>query len=156
MAGAGAARATTPRIALARVARLVGPGEVARMRRERPFRALDLYAGAGGFSAGFANAGGYEIVLAVERDADAAETFRANHPGTTVLEADVRELDAAALLEAADGPIDVVLAGPPCQGFSIGRGNRDSSHESTELLLDVARVVHELEPAAFLIENVPG
>lgn len=125
------------------------------MSGDPPLRVLDLYAGAGGFSAGF-GACGYEIVLAVERDADAAETFRANHPGTCVLEVDVRELDAATLLSAADGPIDVVLAGPPCQGFSLSRGARDSSHESGELLLEVARVVHDLEPAAFVIENVPG
>jgi hypothetical protein len=53
------------------------------MRPERPFRVLDLYAGAGGFSAGFVGAGGYEIGVAVERDPDAAKTFRANHPDTS-------------------------------------------------------------------------
>jgi DNA (cytosine-5)-methyltransferase 1 len=72
------------------------------MTPERPLRVLDLYAGAGGFSAGFGTSG-YEIAVAVERDADAAETFRANHPDARVLEADVRELDAPILLDVADG-----------------------------------------------------
>lgn len=121
----------------------------------RPLRVLDLFAGAGGFSEGF-RAAGYEIVGAVERDAAAAQTLLVNHPETPVaLGEDVRRLGAQDISDLTDSPIDVLVAGPPCQGFSIN-GSRDPGHESTELLFEVARLVEELEPAAIVIENVPG
>jgi DNA (cytosine-5)-methyltransferase 1 len=121
----------------------------------RPLRVLDIFAGAGGFSAGFAHEPGYDIVGAVENDETAARTFQVNHPETPILLADVRTLSGDAILDRVDGPIDILLAGPPCQGFSI-RGRRDPSHESTELLMECARLIGEIEPAAFVIENVPG
>lgn len=122
--------------------------------RKRSLRVLDLYAGAGGLSEGFRRAG-YEIAAAIEKDADAAETLRANHPDTAVIESDVRELDDDALLELADGPIDVLVAGPPCQGFSI-QGERRRDHESVELLFQVARITAAVRPCALLVENVQG
>lgn len=121
----------------------------------RPLRVLDLYAGAGGFSEGIRLAQGFDVVVAVENDADAAETLRANHPETNVVECDVRETTSDELLELADGPIDVVIGGPPCQGFSL-KGQRSPEHESADLLFEFARLVEELQPAAFLLENVPG
>ncbi len=98
---------------------------------------------------------GYEVVAAVDLNAAAAATYRANHPRARVHEGDIRELTGPALRKLAHGRIDVVAAGPPCQGFSIG-GPRERSHPSTELLFEVARVIAELKPRAFMIENVPG
>jgi DNA (cytosine-5)-methyltransferase 1 len=122
---------------------------------KRPLRVLDLYAGAGGLAEGFRRAGGYEVVLAVEKDPDAVATLRMNHPGTVVLESDVREIDAETLVSRAGGRLDVVVAGPPCQGFSI-QGERRRNHESVELLFEFARLVADLRPLAFVVENVPG
>jgi DNA (cytosine-5)-methyltransferase 1 len=121
----------------------------------RPLRVLDVFAGAGGFSAGFASGSGYDVVGAVEKDDTAVRTFQVNHPDTSTLLADVRGLTGDSILDLVDGPVDVLLAGPPCQGFSI-RGRRDPSHESTELLMECARLIAELEPTSFIIENVPG
>lgn len=121
----------------------------------RPLRVLDLFSGAGGFSEGFRSAG-FDIAGAVELDLVAAQTLLVNHPETPVAAGeDVRGLDSDSIFSLTDGPIDVLVAGPPCQGFSI-TGKRDPAHESTELLYDTARVVEELHPAAFVIENVPG
>jgi DNA (cytosine-5)-methyltransferase 1 len=121
----------------------------------RPLRVLDLFAGAGGFSTGFAADSGYEIVAAVERDDTAGRTFQVNHPGIPALLADIRSLGGEDILDLADGPVDVLVAGPPCQGFSM-KGQRNPSHESTALLMECARLIAELEPSSFIIENVPG
>lgn len=125
------------------------------MTESSPVRVIDLYAGAGGLAEGFRRARGYHVVAAVESDEDAAETLRANHPATHVDTSDIRELGDIDVLELADGPIDVVVGGPPCQGFSVS-GQRRPGHESEELLFEFSRLVEQLEPAAFLIENVPG
>jgi DNA (cytosine-5)-methyltransferase 1 len=122
----------------------------------RPLRVIDLFAGAGGFSEGFRAAGGYEVVAAAEKDPTACRTLAVNHPETPILaETDLRYVTAHDLELLSDCSADLVIAGPPCQGFSL-KGTRDPAHESTELLFDTVRLITELEPVAFLIENVPG
>lgn len=120
-----------------------------------PIRVLDLFAGAGGFSEGIGAVGSFDLVGAVEVDEDAAATFRQNHRGVCLATADIRSLSARDLLNLAGGRVDVVVAGPPCQGFSVS-GPRDPAHPSTGLLFEAVRVIRELRPRAFLIENVPG
>jgi DNA (cytosine-5)-methyltransferase 1 len=120
-----------------------------------PARVLDVYAGAGGLSAGFRTAGGYELAAAVESDPDAVRTYQANHPGVMAVAKDVRTLSGGKLDEIVSGSVDMLVGGPPCQGFSVS-GPRDPQHPSTELLFEFARLVEEVRPAAFLIENVPG
>jgi DNA (cytosine-5)-methyltransferase 1 len=120
-----------------------------------PVRVLDAYAGAGGLSAGFQAAGGYELASAVESDPDAARTYQANHPDVMVAADDIRTFSGGKLDEAVSGSVDLLVGGPPCQGFSVS-GPRDPQHPSTELLFEFARLVEEVRPAAFLIENVPG
>src|SRR2546423_648275 len=82
------------------------------------FTFLDLFAGAGGFTLGLEQSGGIESSIAVERDVDCAETLRTNFPAARVINSDVREV------EYDMGPLDVVVAGPPCQGFSTLNRNR--------------------------------
>lgn len=118
--------------------------------------AVELFAGGGGMGAGFAEAG-YRIAVAVEWDRDAAQTYRLNHPGTIVLEADVRHVAAENIrrLLPADAAPEVLIAGPPCQGYSAA-GKRDAKNERNKLFLEVGRLARELRPRFVVIENVPG
>lgn len=122
---------------------------------DRP-RALDLFAGAGGLGYGFREAG-WRIALAVERDRDAAQTYRANHPGTPVVEADVSSLTSEDLERLCPGLGEphAVLAGPPCQGYSAA-GTRDPQDPSNLLYKHVARVANGLRARLVVLENVPG
>lgn len=111
---------------------------------------LDLFAGAGGLSLGFELAGlGYEPVHAIELDPAAARTFK-GHFGCQVFDGPIEEVDEFPL-------VDVVIGGPPCQGFSpLGRDRDDQSRgQLNELWQQFLRAVREVEPVAFLIENVP-
>lgn len=122
---------------------------------DRP-RALDLFAGAGGLGHGFRLAG-WRIVLAVERDRDAAQTYRANNPGTPVLEADVTSLTPALLrgLSPSLEEPEAVLAGPPCQGYSAA-GARDPQDPNNLLFKHVTRIADGIRAHLVVIENVPG
>jgi len=118
--------------------------------------AVELFAGGGGMGAGFAKAG-YRIALAVEWDKNAAQTYRANHPGTVVLEADVRETTGETIRQmvpSADKP-EVIVAGPPCQGYSAA-GKREATDEKNSLFREVARLASEMQPRFLVMENVPG
>src|SRR6476646_5612934 len=116
----------------------------------RVIRTLDLFAGAGGLSLGFKVANlGYDPVFAVEIDPAAARTYKHNF-GCPVYDGPIEDLDRFELA-------DVILGGPPCQGFSpLGR---DRDHVSRAQLNDLwrhyLRAVRQLEPRAFVIENVP-
>lgn len=111
---------------------------------------LDLFAGAGGLSLGFQEAGlGYEPVFAVEIEPSAARTFR-GHFGCEVFDGSIKDV-------AAFPSADVVIGGPPCQGFSpLGRDRDDASRaELNELWQEYLRAVRQIRPKAFVIENVP-
>lgn len=113
-------------------------------------RTIDLFAGAGGLSLGFEQAAlGFRPVLAVEIDSAAARTYERHFGGKveTGSVTDVREFPQA----------DVIIGGPPCQGFSpLGRDRDDASRaELNELWQQYLRAVRQVQPAAFIIENVP-
>ncbi len=122
-------------------------------------RTIDLFCGAGGLSEGFRQAG-FQVGLGLDFDEDACRTHRLNHPGTTVLCADAREVSSQDLLAGSGfSEVDVIIGGPSCQGFSTqGRRNRWASDEDPRNLLyrEFARVVSELRPEWFVLENVPG
>lgn len=113
-----------------------------------PLRVVDLFAGCGGLSAGFHAAGGYDAVAAVEMDRDASATYAANF-GDQVHVADIRELSADDLPEA-----DVVVGGPPCQGFS-SLGRQDPDDPRSALWREYSRILRAVDPEFFVIENVP-
>ena len=121
--------------------------------------AIDLFCGAGGLSQGFRQ-GGFDIRLGVDADEDACATYRLNQPGAKALVADLRELSAADLLaEAGLNEVEVVLGGPSCQGFSThGRRNGWVRPDDSRNFLyrEYARIVEELQPLYFVMENVPG
>lgn len=120
---------------------------------EKKLTAIDLFAGAGGLSYGFEMVG-FDIKLAVEKDAWAVETYAANHVNKNILEADIYSLDDDFFAEYS-GKVDVIMGGPPCQGFSIAASNRRKSDDRrNELYREFLRVVKIVRPKIVLIENV--
>jgi DNA (cytosine-5)-methyltransferase 1 len=116
---------------------------------EDMFRVIDLFAGIGGMTCGFVQTGRFEPVFAVEIEASAAEIYRVNF-GEHVHEGDiaeVREFPRA----------DVVIGGPPCQGFSpLGRDRDQGSRaELNSLWRHFVRALDDVRPAVFVMENVP-
>lgn len=114
---------------------------------------IDLFSGAGGLSYGFEMAG-CEVKLAIEKDAWAVETYKANHKNQNVFELDITTLPDDYFL-SYKGKIDIVMGGPPCQGFSIAASNRRKKDDSRNTLYQhFLRAVALIEPKAVLIENV--
>lgn len=119
--------------------------------------AADLFAGAGGSTQGLIQAN-YRVLGAVEYDSACAETYRSNHREAELLEDDIRNVTPADLMAAMDiepGELDLLNACPPCQGFS-SLGPMDAEDERNELVSTVFPFIAEIEPKAFIIENVPG
>lgn len=115
---------------------------------------LDLFSGAGGLSLGLVNAG-WQPLLAVDAWDDALATYRHNFHDHRVVGGDVRDLTSARLAAELPARPDWVVGGPPCQGFStVGKRLR---HDPRNLLVtEFHRIVKELEPDGFVIENVLG
>lgn len=118
--------------------------------------AIDLFAGCGGLSKGFMDAG-FDIIVGVDNDKAALETFKKNHNGAEVLIADLSKQETFDKIKKIAGKrsIDVIIAGPPCQGFSLS-GPRSFDDERNKLYLAVFKVVKQFNPKGFIIENVPG
>lgn len=120
------------------------------------FSVVDLFSGAGGLSCGFQDVRNeddsqlFTTHLAVEKEADPAATFSENFPGSEVLQRDVRDV-----VESRGIPeCDVVLGGPPCQGFSrLGKG--DPGGVYNDLWRAYAQAIGQSVPKYFLMENVP-
>lgn len=117
---------------------------------------VDLFSGVGGLGLGFTQAG-FKVIGAFESDRDAAQTYRLNQPGVPVLECDVAGLSAADIRTwlGGDTQIDVLVAGPPCQGYSAA-GNRTAADDRNYLFRHVTRLARSLRARAVVIENVPG
>ena len=116
---------------------------------------IDLFAGCGGLSLGFEMAG-FNIPLAIEIDEWAAETYEKNHPTTKVLIDDITQInDLRKIISKEDLPIDGIIGGPPCQGFSLS-GNRDKKDPRNSLFMEFVRFVKYFTPKFFVMENVPG
>lgn len=126
--------------------------------------AIDLFAGAGGFSLA-AHQSGFDLLAAVEFDQHAANTYQHNlvdrlKAKTNVYATDINLIDIDAFMSELgiqSGELDLLLGGPPCQGFSThrikGSGEDDPRNK---LLLKYFDFVEKLMPKAFLVENVPG
>ncbi|GAS83751.1 DNA cytosine methyltransferase [Paenibacillus amylolyticus] len=117
---------------------------------------LDLFCGCGGLSQGFIQAG-YNVILGVDFDEAALQTFKYNHNETQAIKADLSTDEAFLDIEKNIGSknVDIIIAGPPCQGFSL-TGSRDINDSRNSLYLAVVKAVKRYRPKAFLIENVPG
>ena len=116
------------------------------MSAPRRYQLIDLFAGCGGMTRGFLDSERFESVFAVECDPDAAETYRENF-GDHVVEVPIEDV-------AVFRPADVVIGGPPCQGFSPL--NRDVvGFERRGLWREYLRALEQARPQAFVMENVP-
>lgn len=126
-------------------------------------KVVDLFSGAGGFSLGF-KLQGYRILLAIDINHSAARTYSLNFPNTIVLEEDIREIFAYDILELTNNEKpDIVIGSPPCEAFTAANPDRLRNpidrlyvDERGSLTLEYIRLVGELKPKIFVMENVPA
>lgn len=121
------------------------------------YKVIDLFAGAGGLSYGFQQTGKFDIKVAVEHNKHAQETYKKNHPGAEI-ESDITQITNdkyKSIKEKYGGSVDVIIGGPPCQGFSnANRQKNELICGNNQLVNEYIRAVEQLEPKAFVMENV--
>lgn len=119
-------------------------------------RVADLFCGAGGFSLGFRLAG-FEVIGGADIDPDACATYGVNFPGAAVVCGDLRKPATRRQVVELAGQADIIVGGPPCQAFSQVRNHDRLADDPRNVLYrEFVRVIRETEPAAFIMENVPG
>ena len=118
-------------------------------------RVIDLFAGVGGLSLGFEKKG-FDVVLANEYDASIATSYIANHKNTKMIVGDITSLDLEDTFGKLAGTIDVVIGGPPCQGFSQKGQRKTINDERNYLFKYYVSVVELVNPKYFVMENVPN
>lgn len=118
---------------------------------------IDLFAGCGGFSVGFTEAG-FDISKAVEFDKQIAESYKKNHPSTNLLIEDIGKIDNDYFFTLNEA--DIIIGGPPCQGFSMAgariRGNNFIDDPRNFLFKHYLNIVRIVKPKIFMLENVKG
>lgn len=137
--------------------KLVKSGNV-KEPRPKELLTIDLFCGAGGITEGFRQ-NGYRCLYANDVMPEAIETFKFNHPDSWADNTNIEYVDPADIrrkLKLPKGAIDVLVGGPPCQGFSINAPGRFLSDPRNKLFRDYVRFLEEFEPKTFLFENVPG
>ena len=116
---------------------------------------IDLFCGAGGLSEGLTQAG-FDVRVGLDFDPHALATFSTNHPNAQAICADIARVKGSDLIVAAGtDEIDLVTGGPSCQGFST-HGKRIEEDQRNFLFREFVRVVKEVKPKFFLMENVKG
>ncbi|MBQ1784211.1 MAG: DNA cytosine methyltransferase [Gammaproteobacteria bacterium] len=116
---------------------------------------IDLFCGAGGLSEGLRQAG-FRPVVGVDFDKHAVATYRHNHPGVPVIEGNIENVTGEQLISLAGTPeVDLIAGGPSCQGFST-HGKRMQDDPRNFLFKHFVRLVDEVRPKMFLMENVKG
>lgn len=121
------------------------------------YNVIDLFCGCGGFSKGFEEAG-FNICLGIDLWNDALITYKKNFPDAVVINEDIVNVSGKQILETTGmeiGDVDVIIGGPPCQGFSVS-GKRMIDDDRNKLYKSFVELVAELQPKLFVMENVPG
>ncbi|QVY62608.1 DNA cytosine methyltransferase [Cytobacillus gottheilii] len=124
----------------------------------KKLKVMDLFAGAGGLSSGFEQTGRFEVKVAVEINENARKTYKMNHHKDVTLHEDITKLqyvdeNGEKIGEFSD--IDVVIGGPPCQGFSNANRQQNTLISSNNnLVKEYLRAIEEINPVAFVMENV--
>ena len=123
--------------------------------KNKAYTVLDLFCGCGGLSLGFEQAG-YNVLLGIDMWNDALTTYRHNHKNGKTLCADLATLPVEEVDNIINHEIvDVIIGGPPCQGFSVA-GKRIVEDERNSLYKSFVRMVEHFHPRAFVLENVPN
>lgn len=119
------------------------------------YNVIDLFCGCGGLSYGFESAG-FNILLGIDNDAKALEVFEKNHKNAKTICGDITQMSYEDIKKMiGDARIDAIIGGPPCQGMSLS-GPRKFDDPRNKLYLSYIRLVEEIKPKIFVIENVPG
>lgn len=124
---------------------------------EEKINCIELFAGAGGLGTGFERAG-FNIISANDIWASAKKTYVANHPNVNYIVKDIAQLTSKELLDNtgySKNDIDVIIGGPPCQGFST-LGKRFIDDPRNKLFKEYVRIVNDIRPKFFVMENVSG
>lgn len=128
------------------------------MMKDNKYTVLDLFCGAGGLSRGFIDAG-FSVLLGIDIDSVALKTFSDNHSGALAMNLDLSNLDNVNLIKNFFNEkkycLDVLVGGPPCQGFSLA-GPRKIDDSRNVLYRAMVLTARLLRPKAVVIENVPG
>lgn len=122
----------------------------------KKYNAIDLFCGAGGLSYGFERAG-FNTVFAVEFNKIYAQTYMENFPGVEVFCGDIKDISDSKIEQLKKkNKIDIIIGGPPCQGFSLAGniGRRFLDDERNHLFLEYVRFVKIIKPKIFVLENV--
>jgi DNA-methyltransferase (dcm) len=128
------------------------------MRRFQQPTAIDLFCGAGGLSEGFRQAG-YQVLAGQDFDHQAGQTFSVTHPEATFVGGPIQDVTPQQLLEAAGlefGDVDVIVGGPPCQGYSVYNHQRGVDDPRAGLFREYLRIVKGVYPRWLVMENVTG
>lgn len=131
--------------------------EKGKKMRNNKLVAIDLFCGCGGFSYGFQQAG-FEMALGIDMWKDATVTYKHNFPDAFVINDDITNITTEDILRKLDmsaDDIDVIIGGPPCQGFSVS-GKRMIDDPRNKLYKSFVGLVDEIRPKVFVMENVPG
>ena len=121
----------------------------------KKYTVLDLFCGCGGLSLGFEQAG-YDVLAGIDVWKDALVTYQANHKNSKAIQADLMTLQPEEVSKTiGTTSVDVIIGGPPCQGFSIA-GKRIIDDERNKLYKSFVRMVEYFKPKAFVMENVPN
>lgn len=115
---------------------------------------LDLFCGCGGLSLS-AKMAGFNVIGSVDIDKDLTSKYQTNFPDSNLILADVAEIKGSDLVKKLGKKPTGIIGGPPCQGFSL-IGKRDKHDPRNELLYHFFRLVDEIQPDFFIMENVPG
>ena len=121
----------------------------------RNYYYVSLFTGAGGLDIGFKEAG-FKGLLASDIMPQAKESYITNYPNETYLLEDIRKLSISEIKSyIGDKKVDVIIGGPPCQGFS-NMGNKNSADPRNMLFESYVKIVDAIRPTCFLFENVKG
>src|SRR5690625_1455918 len=120
------------------------------------YRILDLFSGAGGFSLGFDRLTQFQTVLATDFDEAALHTFKQNFPHTNVIHGDITDtLVKEEIIKTAKAlNVNMIIGGPPCQGFSNKGKKLGLKDPRNFLFLEFLHIVKQIRPELFIMENV--